>query len=151
LNVELVEGWYNQASFYDNVGDRTNGNTKQVQAVASQPASLLRDKWIDLLNGKSIRFPCFAMHTFCVLKANGDIVPCINFWDRTAGNVKDASPTAIWHSAGAKEVRKAIDGCEGCLNSWGFGWSIRSSYYPILQWYLKNPKAALGRLRGKIG
>jgi len=98
------------------------------------------------LSGKSIKFSCFAMYTFCVLKCNGDIVPCLNLWDMKAGNVREKSPADIWHSYEAKKVRKIIKSCDGCLNSWGAPWSFSSSFYPILLFYLKHPQMIMEKL-----
>lgn len=148
LDVYLLEGWYNEASFYDNIG-KNPVSSKLIEAVESQPSSIIQEKWLRALSGKSIKFPCFAMYTFCVLKCNGDIVPCLNLWDVKAGNVRESSPTAIWHSANAKKVRRIVKDCEGCLNVWGCGWSCASSYYPNLLYYFKHLRSTIKRLREK--
>jgi len=148
LNVYLLEGWYNESSFYNNIGEEHVGSSnKFIETIKSQPDSPLKDLWLRKLTGKSIKFPCFAMYTFCVLKCNGDIVPCLNLWDMKTGNVRDKSPTDIWHSYETKRVRKIIKSCEGCLNSWGAPWSLSSSYYPILLFYLKHPRLVIEKLR----
>ena len=146
LNIELTEAWYNESSFYDNVGKNVFSN-KLIEAVKSQPPSPLQELWFRALKGKSIKFPCFAMHTFCVLKCNGDIVPCLNLFDTSAGNVRGKTPTEIWHSPEMKKVRKVVKDCRGCLNSWGAGWSLQSSYYPFLLFYLKHPRILIEHLR----
>jgi MoaA/NifB/PqqE/SkfB family radical SAM enzyme len=145
LNIELTEAWYNEASFYGNVGENAFRSKKLIEAVRSQPPSPLQDLWLRALHGKSIKFSCFALYTFCVLKCNGDIVPCLTQWNCKAGNVRESSPTAIWHSDEAKKVRKIVKNCQGCLNSWGAGWSLSSSFYPILFFYLKNPRIAFAK------
>lgn len=146
LNIELTEAWYNESSFYDNVGKNVFSN-KLIEAVKSQPPSPLQELWFRALKGKSIKFPCFAMHTFCVLKCNGDIVPCLNLFDTSAGNVRGKTPTEIWHSPEMRKVRKVVKDCRGCLNSWGAGWSLQSSYYPFLLFYLKHPRILIKHLR----
>jgi MoaA/NifB/PqqE/SkfB family radical SAM enzyme len=147
LNIDLTEAWYNESSFYDNIGKNVFSN-KLIEAVKSQPPSPLQKLWFSALKGKPIKFPCFAMHTFCVLKCNGDIVPCLNLFDTSAGNVREKTPAEIWHSPRMKKVRKVVKDCRGCLNSWGAGWSLQSSYYPFLLFYLKHPRILIEHLRG---
>jgi len=146
LNIELVEAWYNESSFYDNIEKKNIFNNKLINAVKSQLPSPLQERWLKALNGKSIKFSCFTMNTFCVLKCNGDIVPCLNLFDRKAGNVREQSPTDIWYSDEMKKVRKIVTNCKGCLNSWGAGWSFSSSFYPILLFYLMHPRITVEKL-----
>jgi len=147
LNISLVEAWYNRSSFYDNYGNEKDRLKEQLtNAVKSQPSSPLQEMWLRLLKGKSIKFPCFALNTFCVLKCNGDIIPCLTMWDAKIGNVRDASPSEIWNSNEAKKVRKMIKKCQGCLNTWGLGWSFQSRYYPLLSYYLRHPKVLFKKL-----
>lgn len=150
LNINLSEAWCNEAPFYDNVGKALSTNNEAlIKAVRSREPSHLRDMWLKLLMGKSIRFPCFAMYTFCVLKCDGDIVPCLNLWDVKAGNVRESPPSLIWHSPEAKKARRMVKDCPGCLNSWGAGWSFRSSPFPVLPFYLKHPRTLMRELREK--
>jgi len=142
LNIEFLVQWYNQSSFYNNTENSLaiNNESMAKAVMDALPCSLFREMWLRSLKGKSIKFPCFAMNTFCVLKCNGDIVPCLTKWDSTAGNVRQASPTEIWRSNQAKQVRGVVKRCEGCLNSWGAGWSFQSCYYQLLSYYLRHPK-----------
>ena len=151
LNIDLVEAWYNISSFYGNYTeeDKTKIKEKIIEAVKSQPSSPLQERWLLYLNGRPIKFPCFALNTFFVLKCNGDIVPCLNLWDLKAGNARENSPASIWYSDKAKEVRKSIKDCQGCLNSWGAGWSFNSSYYPLLFYYLRHPRILIQKLTKK--
>ena len=137
LNIDLLEGWYNESPFYDNIG-KNPVNSRLIKAVESQPASTLQERWLRVLKGKSIKFPCFAMYTFCVLKCNGDIVPCLNLWDVKAGNVRDSSPSQIWHNQAAKRARRTVKDCQGCLNSWGAGWSFDACFFPVLPFRIKK-------------
>ncbi len=142
LNVELTEAWYNESSFYGNLG-KHSFSANLNEAIKSQSPSPLKELWLKELKGESIKFPCFAMNTFCVLKANGDIVPCLNYYNESAGNVRKATPSDIWRSMQMKKVRKTVKECRGCLNSWGAGWSINSSYYQTIVFYFKHPLATL--------
>lgn len=146
LNIGLVEAWYNESSFYDNSGERDVFSNRLANTVKSQPPSLLQELWLKALNGKSIKFSCFAMNTFCVLKCNGDIVPCLNLFNKKAGNVREQLPTDIWYSDEMKKVRKIVADCKGCLNSWGTGWSFNSSFYPVLLFYLIHPRITVEKL-----
>jgi MoaA/NifB/PqqE/SkfB family radical SAM enzyme len=149
LNINLTEAWYNEAPYYDNIGGEIPVSNKLIEAVESQQSSPLQERWLNALRGKSIKFPCFAMYTFFLLKCNGDVTPCLNFSDVKAGNVRENTPTKIWHSSEAKKARKIVRDCQGCLNSWGAGWSFGSSYYPILFSYFKHPRMAIEALRKK--
>ena len=151
MNIGLVEAWYNIASFYGNYNEEDKAKLKEkiFEVVKSQPKHLLQEKWLKYLKGKPIKFPCFALHTFCVVKCNGDIVPCLNLWDEKVGNLRESSPHEIWYSKRAKQVREKIKKCKGCLNSWGANWSFQNSYYPILSFYLRHPKILIKRLIGK--
>lgn len=148
LEIDLTEAWYNESLFYDNIG-KNAFNNQLIEAVKSQPPSPVKDLWLKALKGRSIKFSCFAMYSFCVLKANGDMVPCLNLWNTKAGNVRESSPGEIWHSDDAKKARQDVKECKGCLNSWGAGWSLASIYYPLLLYYLKHPRLAIDKLRQK--
>jgi len=141
LGIELLVQWYSQSSFYDNIGeDLATNNGSMVEAVQSLPYPILRELWLKWLAGKPIKFHCFAMDTFCALRCNGDVVPCLSLWDVKAGNVRENSPTALWHDFEAKKARGIVKNCQGCLNSWGTRWSFESSFYPYLLFFLKHPR-----------
>lgn len=150
FNIDPYVQWYNEASFYRNIGKNPTDNTDSlIKAVESLPRSQLYELWLKALRGKSIRFPCFAMYTFCALHCNGDIVPCLRFWDIKAGNVRESSPTSIWHSPEAKRARRIVKNCQGCLNSWGVGWSVHSAFYPYILFFLRHPYALARTLGNK--
>lgn len=151
LGVDVLVQWYNEApAFYDNHGRGFNEKEKELSsAVSSLPPSFLREVWIDAQKGKLPKFPCFAMHTFCVLKTNGDLTPCLNLFDKSAGNVREKTPMDIWKSEEAKKIRGVVKNCEGCLNQWGSGWSYESCTYPVLSYYAKNPKKLAERFNAR--
>ena len=148
LGLNFIAQWYNTSSYYENIGQNIATTNKDViRAVQSLPCSPLREMWLKLLRGKSIKFPCFAMYTFCVLQWDGSISPCLSFWDFRAGNIKKNSFTEIWYNSEAKKIRKIVKNCQGCLNSWGTGWSFQSYFYRYLLFYLKHPKALIEKLK----
>lgn len=140
LKIGLVEAWYNTSSFYDNYDRKNNLKMKErlIDVVNGQPPTFLREKWLQWLKGDPIKFPCFALNTFCVVKCNGIIAPCLNLWNLEAGNARDSSPTEVWYGSEAKQIRKKIKKCDGCLNNWGVSWSFVSAYYPLLFYYLRH-------------
>lgn len=139
LNVPLHVQWYNEASYYDNIGEHLLSNTGAIiEAVHSLPPTPIHEMGIKLLRGKSIKFSCFAMHTFCLLKCNGDIVSCFDFWDVKVGNIRESSPSLIWHSREARQARRKVKNCRGCLNACGVGWSFQASLYPLLLFHIKR-------------
>jgi len=151
MGIDFVEAWYNTSSFYGNYseGDKSKIKEKITKIVKSQCPSVMQDKWLSFLKGKSIKFPCFAINSFFVLKCNGDIVPCLSHWDASIGNVRDHSPSEVWYGKKAKEARQFVKKCPGCLNNWGAGWSFESSYYQILFFYLKRPDILIKKLLSK--
>jgi len=151
LGIELVEAWYNTSSFYGNYNEKDKEKMKEKinEIVKSQPPSLIKEKWLKWLKGGNIKFSCFALNTFCVIKTNGDMVPCLNLWNAKAGNIRDNSPTEIWNSEEAKKVRGIVKKCSGCLNSWGAGWSFASCGYPILFYYLRHSRLLMNKVTEK--
>jgi MoaA/NifB/PqqE/SkfB family radical SAM enzyme len=146
LGIGLTEAWYNESPFYDNISGTHSFSNEMVAAVKSQPISPLQEKWLKALNGEPIRFSCFAMYTYLFLRCNGDIQPCLGV-NLTTGNVKESSPTSIWHSSDAQKARKMVKDCQGCLNSWGASWSFSSSYYPHLLFHLRHPRVLMDKLK----
>jgi len=149
MGVECLPQWFNRSDFYDNSSRPEVPKEKMVAAVKNQPNTLIREKWLKLLKGKSIKFKCFAAQTFFVLKANGDVAPCLSLWDSNFGNVREQTPTEIWQSDQAKEIRKTVAACPGCLNSWAVAWSTSAAFYPWLAFYLRQPGAIVERLKRK--
>jgi len=156
LKIPLTVQWFNESSFYGNIGSslvNLSDVSQQVEMrriIKSLPYSILNEKWLDWLKGKSIRFPCLAMYKFIVLKCNGDIVPCLNVWDVKVGNVRERPPSEIWVSEDAKKARRIVKDCQGCLNSWGFGYSRAACGYPELFFKIRHPKLIIERIKRKL-
>jgi MoaA/NifB/PqqE/SkfB family radical SAM enzyme len=148
LGVEFMMQWYNQSSFYENSTQSKNKNKEtMIEVVSQQPNTIIREKWLKLINDQSIKFRCFAGQTFFAMKCDGSIVPCLSSWDDVLGNAKEQSPSVIWASPQAEQARKMVENCKGCLNSWGVEWSMTSSFYPRLLFYIRHPKAIIDRLK----
>lgn len=154
LGIGMVTQWYNESSFYDNtrkdLGNKKEFNIRMLDIVKSLEPHPLNDLWINWLKNGSFKYRCFAGYTFCVLKCNGDIVPCLSLWDSKLGNVREKSPTDVWNSAMAQEVRKCVKKCSGCLNSWAVGWSFDYSFFPKIFFNLKHPNLIIKKITGKF-
>jgi MoaA/NifB/PqqE/SkfB family radical SAM enzyme len=148
FDIEFMMQWYNQSSFYGNsVRDEEELRLAMIEAVKCQPRSITREKWLKLLVGKSIKYRCLAAQSFFVLKCDGQIAPCLSYWDDSLGNARDISISEIWRSDAANKVREKVSRCSGCLNSWGVTWSASALIYPSIAFYLRNPMAVIDRLR----
>jgi len=143
LGLKPFVQWCSDGGFYHREKVATD-ISKMRQAVESLDCKeagnlLIKNAWLKKIKGESIQFPCFALHKFAVLKCNGDLVPCLSWFNRSIGNIRNESPDQIWNNIHAKYEREQIKGCQGCLNSWGAGESYYAAFYPYLQ-YLKQPK-----------
>lgn len=128
-NLGWVFHWFNISSFYDNTQTPNSKNLEGIrEAITSLKPNLYYQMWLDSLDGKKPRFRCFALNSFLVLKCNGDVAPCLSMWNDTIGNMRSSNPKSVWYGSKADAVRKKIRSCEGCLNSWGYGWSLQSDY-----------------------
>jgi len=143
LGIHLHVQWYNESTYYNNVGQHRLKNVGDIiSAVRLLPATSIHRMGIRMLEGKAIKFTCFSLQSFCLLKCNGDIVPCFNFWDTTIGNIRELSPSRIWQNPEARKARRKVYNCKGCLNACGVNWSLGAGFYPKLLFYLKHPKEA---------
>ncbi|TRZ80982.1 radical SAM protein [bacterium] len=147
LDIDVLVQYYNQSPFYGNNNSQLNINKKLYNAVASFEPSFLKEMWLSSLKGKFFKFPCFALNTFFVLTWAGDIVPCLNYFDISAGNIREKNPSEIWKSKEAQQIRKMAKRCKGCLNQWAYGWSLESCTFPVFSFYLKNPKKLIERFK----
>lgn len=148
LNVDLLVQRYSEAPFYDNVGKNLTANSEDlIKAVQSQSFGVTYELWLKSLQGMPFKFPCFAMNTFCVINCNGDISPCLNLFNVKVGNVRDNTPTSIWHGYKAEKARKLVKNCPGCLNRWAVDWSFESSIFPFLMFFLRHPNSLKKALR----
>jgi MoaA/NifB/PqqE/SkfB family radical SAM enzyme len=137
-NISFSWHWFNQSSFYNN-GDYCFGDMAKKVVFEHDCDGTYWQMWRkSIVTCKIPRFKCFALKTFFVLKANGDVAPCLSRWNNTVGNVRDATFSKLWVNSKFKQERFQIKNCSGCLNGWGVGWSLRSSFYPLIAAKLKR-------------
>ena len=132
MGMPLSILFFNAASYYNKEGTVMEHNREAVKKILEKRTqTLLSQKWVDWCNGKPINFTCFALYNFLLVKSNGDVVPCFNFWDKVAGNVRQNTPSEIWHSEKMNEIRNTVvKPCAGCLNSFAVTYSVDASKYP---------------------
>jgi len=137
IGIPFMWHWFNSSSFYKNE-NRKDINISDV--IRDYPTkNLYMDSWYQsLITGKIPKFKCRALNTFMVIKCNGDIVPCLSRWSKPIGNIKKESISDIWCSNSAYEEIDKIKKCPGCLNSWGWSWSVNETFYPILSDIIKR-------------
>jgi MoaA/NifB/PqqE/SkfB family radical SAM enzyme len=133
--VPFMWHWANQSAFYgDGVANVSKENAEK--ALCLVPNSYYKSMWLRSLNGKPQKFRCSALTSFAVIKCSGEVVPCLSHWNRSIGNMLTDDPQRIWR--GAKEQRRFVKSCSGCLNSWGCGWSLQQQYTPLLKYAIKR-------------
>lgn len=136
--ILLEYAWYQESPYYENKNHKVTMNNviEVVKQLDDQPRkeSIIRE-----IEGKSIRYNCWALRDFFVLRSNGDVVPCLTYADKPIGNIKTESFTKIFTSKKAKFIRKNIVGkCPGCNNSWAWNQSNLCNVLPYVKYYLKR-------------
>ena len=137
--------WCNQSLFYHNIGFTKLHPDKERELVEKyHQEGPLKEKWLDKLAGKDIRFNCYALVDFFVIAANGDVKPCLTHWCSNAGNIRLKSLSKILYSPMA-----LIDvwRCSGCINSWGVGWSNQAHGWDYVKYAIRNPLQTLEKLK----
>jgi len=125
---------YDEAPYYHNEGGTRlspEDTDRLMAAVRKDRPSFHNEMLLRILRDKIIRFDCFTMRTFFILRCNGDVMPCLRLCDRRIGNVRTESPSAIWHGKAAAAVREEIRNCRGCGNTWATDWSCEANYLPF--------------------
>jgi MoaA/NifB/PqqE/SkfB family radical SAM enzyme len=142
--------WAANSSFYGNEDMSFDRSVeREIVSNLDDRFNILREMWLDYLDGKSIRFKCRALRNFVVVRCNGDVIPCLGKYDQSIGNIKFNSISDIWDDDQLLLDRKyEIDECDGCLNSWGTFWSFEHTVYPYLYYYIKHPIKLWRKLRG---
>ncbi len=125
---------YDEAPYYHNAGSATISAPDMItlaDKVREQEPSFHNETLLTILKDGIIKFDCFTMRSFFILRANGDVMPCLRLCDVKIGNVRQTPPSEIWRSAAAWEVRKRVRACLGCANTWATDWSRQSDPLPF--------------------
>lgn len=137
--VPLIVQMYDEASYYSNISEDNLKNKKEmIKILKSLKPTLYYRHCIDVLKGKSKEFKCFSLNTFFLLRCDGQISPCLKLAHIKAGNIREKTFKKIWENKHGRKYRKIVKDCEGCLNTWGVGWSQTASTIPVLIFKIKN-------------
>ena len=143
-DVDFLTQLYEEFTFYHNTGeiaveevadhtpwtraDRVAIRQQLIDEVEQLEPAFHNEVLLRALRGESTRFQCWSLRTFAFMHCNGDVSPCLRFFDVRVGNMRDQSPTEVWKSAKAWETRKkVVEPCNGCSNTWQTGWSAGSN------------------------
>ena len=151
--IQHTIAWYNSTPFYNNAGTvQEHLKEETIKIVQGMTPDLITEKWVKWLNNEPIKFKCFSLFDFCVIKSNGDVTPCLTHWNVVAGNVRENSMSDIWTNKNPNmlEARKIVRNCSGCLNTWGGGWSWKTEQFPLISYFIRNPKVLKSRLKNEI-
>lgn len=147
IGVEFNLQWYNDAFYYENTGEKRLTRLTEIEAaLRSFPPSIINERGMSQLQNRSIRFSCFSMYNFCVLKSNGDLVPCFRMWNCKIGNIKENTPAEIWKCTQANSARDQVKRCAGCLFTCAQQWSFEASFFPRLFFLLQHPGLLLKKI-----
>lgn len=133
LGLEVFTQLYEEFSYYGNVGTKLNpGNARMVEAINQLPGSLHNTILLKhLKRDRPVKFRCFSMKSFFLLRHGGDVSPCLRHAKKSAGNVRTETLTRIWQGSGAGEARELVRRCDGCSNTWGTSWSLDAWFPPF--------------------
>lgn len=74
---------------------------------------------------------CSSLSNFFLLRANGDVAPCLRWSHLRYANLRKTSPSELWASQPIREGRKMVRECSGCTNSWATDWTSQRWYFPF--------------------
>lgn len=150
LDISFNPQWFMNSEYYDNQSIDSLSDRNGISAtIRKMPPTIINDLALKQLSGKPPRFSCFSLYNFCILKSSGDISPCFSFWNNDIGNIRTASPTDIWSSKKASEMRKIIRRCPGCLSTCAIQWSFEASFFPRVLFNCRHPGNLLKKLSGR--
>lgn len=148
MEVHFLLQLYDEAPYYHNITNRQGAekleeeNYKMTKVVEASCPSFHNQLLMKILKDKKIKFDCFTMRSFFILRCNGDIMPCLRMSDVKIGNIRQNSLSDIWDGHPAEEARKMVRACEGCANTWATDWSLRCNFWPfsglLTKFLLKN-------------
>lgn len=131
------------ASFYDNLNEGFNHTAgevvayrdKAIKEIKKLPANFQSEYLMySLTHRKPFKFKCYALRSFFLLRANGNVAPCLRMANASIGNVTQQPIERIWAGHGSF-TRLQITQCDNCANSWASGWSMTNCFdrfVPIL-------------------
>jgi MoaA/NifB/PqqE/SkfB family radical SAM enzyme len=147
--IGMLIQWYNQSGFYSNEkrGQETEIRDAETESrsralVKEADYTIISDLWCNYLEGKPHTFNCMALQSFCVIKCNGDIVPCLSYWNNRIGNVRNNSPSNILKRKGG------ITCTNHCLNSWATYWSFEADPIQYVRYFVRHPIKLVRKLCG---
>jgi MoaA/NifB/PqqE/SkfB family radical SAM enzyme len=148
LDLYYLIQWYNNSSFYNNLEDdaKREKERKVVESLDDLRFGMLKEKWLVYLDDKPIKFKCYALRDFLVIKANGDVVPCLSLWTWKIGNFKNDGVEKVWDGWLRQKALQTVSNCPGCLNSWGTYWSWEADGWPYIKYYLRHPRQLLSKV-----
>lgn len=152
LNLGFLTQMYEEFPYYSNLSRiKQSSNYELIRAIQQLPPSLHNEILLkSLKRRKPVKFRCFSMRTFFLLRCNGDMTPCIRFSNNRVGNIREYSPSEIWHSTVAKEARNLVKSCKGCSNTWATDWSLMAWFLPFLSSIVRFlVKKETAKLRGQ--
>ena len=133
--IGMLIQWYNQSGFYSNTNSKDNSEevSRIREVVKEADYTILSDLWCNYLEGKPHSFNCMALQSFYVIKCNGDIVPCLSYWNNRIGNVRNNTPSNILKRRGG------ITCTNHCLNSWATYWSFEADPIQYVKYFIRHP------------
>jgi len=142
LDVKFLIQLYEEFPFYRNVerdNDATienyssSNNRRLIEEIEKLPLAFHHEILLYALRGK-LRYRCDSIRTFFVLRANGDLSPCLAYSHTRIGNLKQQSPHEVLNNDAAKVAKKIARNCRGCSNGWATDWSYQE--WPPYFWKL---------------
>src|SRR3989339_110121 len=143
LGIGFITQLYEEFSFYHNESGKNetkpeNYNNSYLKGIVRQirklPPSFQNEKLVYALKHK-LKYKCDSMRSFFLLHCDGTVSPCLRYSHLNSGNYRDSSLSAVWKSEEAGKIRKTIDACTGCSNSWATDWSYEARFFPF--WKIK--------------
>jgi len=131
-DVAFLTQLYEEFDFYNNISTGKEErllhygrlkNENLIKALEYLPPSFHNEVLMRALTNR-LRYRCASMRTFCVLRADGSISPCLKYGNIRIKGVREKGFAEAWRSNGAREARKTVARCRGCSNSWAVDWSF---------------------------
>jgi len=149
LDVKFLIQLYEEFLFYRNVerddasieNYSDSDNRRLIEEIEKLPPTFNHELLLYSLRHR-LKYRCDAMRSFFVLRANGDIAPCLCYSDKRVGNIRKQSISEILKSNATKSTKKLVRTCRCCSNGWATDWSYQewSPYFwrLIITLYMKK-------------